>query len=760
MIIRYVKLENILSHERSEVEFPDGIVAIVGPNGAGKSSIIDSIYLALFSDVRPDIRGGRKEFIVMRGRSRGEVVVVFEVEGVRYSVVRELSSSERSSAGLYIINGSDRRLRASGVPNVLSELSRIMGVPTAKDLRNMVRSTIIALQDELTEIIEITEAERKEWILSLLGLSYLEKALDAVKSVVSEKERLKGELSIERRNLVESRGRYDRLLNIKSTIANDIKKVEGELRELQLRRDEISSKLAITSKCISLANYLRMLIIRKRVEELEFREATLRVIDEWDPNRYTHLTTELGREVSRLNSVDSEFRKLLNEASVEFGRPLTTVDELSNLLNELKAKEEELSRSIEYNKALSELYTAYLKRFESSSRCPICGSLINNPKLIKEHLSSERLRLMKLINELEGGRASLRSRIKFAEARVAKLNEISAMRSLIEGRVRELESSVNLLRDKAVKLCNSLPGDVVGNFKSVDECVNKLNELKKELDDVRAELSVLRSKFRDVGIELPSHLSVDGVKGELTNLLRQVGIELGSDLNEVSIDELVGRLLNLQKSLNNDLNTLNNSITDKERVKGSLLGQYERVESDISELSVKIRESEERVKELERRVKVLEVVGSFSSKYLGKDGLIAKELTKTARAELERRTNRILLKLGLRPIEIGDDFNIFINVLGDRLPVKNASGGEKVGIAIAMRLALAELIMGRSPTTLILDEPTVYLDDERRRCIFNIISELARSLKQVIVVTHDEAVIDIANKVIRVENRGGISVVY
>ncbi|MEM3849216.1 MAG: AAA family ATPase, partial [Zestosphaera sp.] len=109
------------------------------------------------------------------------------------------------------------------------------------------------------------------------------------------------------------------------------------------------------------------------------------------------------------------------------------------------------------------------------------------------------------------------------------------------------------------------------------------------------------------------------------------------------------------------------------------------------------------------------------------------------------------------PIEIDDEFQIRVKVLGSTLPISNASGGERVGIAIALKLALAELIIGRSPTTLILDEPTIYLDDERRRQIFEIIKELGKSLKQVIVVTHDESVMNIANKVIKVENVGGVS---
>jgi exonuclease SbcC len=65
--------------------------------------------------------------------------------------------------------------------------------------------------------------------------------------------------------------------------------------------------------------------------------------------------------------------------------------------------------------------------------------------------------------------------------------------------------------------------------------------------------------------------------------------------------------------------------------------------------------------------------------------------------------------------------------------------------------------MDKSPTVLILYEPTVHLDDERRTRIFSIIGELSKSLRQVIVVTHDKKVVDVADTVIRVENICDIS---
>jgi exonuclease SbcC len=116
----------------------------------------------------------------------------------------------------------------------------------------------------------------------------------------------------------------------------------------------------------------------------------------------------------------------------------------------------------------------------------------------------------------------------------------------------------------------------------------------------------------------------------------------------------------------------------------------------------------------------------------------------------------VLARLELREIAINEDYDIFIKIEDGLMPLSNASGGERVAIAIAMRLALAELVMEKAPTVLILDEPTVYLDDERRIEVFNILGELGRNLKQVIIVTHDEKVIDISDTVIRVENIGNI----
>jgi exonuclease SbcC len=60
---------------------------------------------------------------------------------------------------------------------------------------------------------------------------------------------------------------------------------------------------------------------------------------------------------------------------------------------------------------------------------------------------------------------------------------------------------------------------------------------------------------------------------------------------------------------------------------------------------------------------------------------------------------------------------------------------------------------------MILDEPTQNLDAENKARLFEMVREIAGLLEQVIVVTHDEEIIEKADNIVRVHNESGISVV-
>jgi exonuclease SbcC len=100
---------------------------------------------------------------------------------------------------------------------------------------------------------------------------------------------------------------------------------------------------------------------------------------------------------------------------------------------------------------------------------------------------------------------------------------------------------------------------------------------------------------------------------------------------------------------------------------------------------------------------------------------------------------------------------VFVIYQGSEKDIGFLSGGELIALGLAFRLALTIfMIKGRLPM-LILDEPTPFLDEERRRKLVEITANYLRRIPQVIVVSHDDELKDAADRVIFVENVGGIS---
>lgn len=100
--------------------------------------------------------------------------------------------------------------------------------------------------------------------------------------------------------------------------------------------------------------------------------------------------------------------------------------------------------------------------------------------------------------------------------------------------------------------------------------------------------------------------------------------------------------------------------------------------------------------------------------------------------EVRRRSEQILVDVGL----------------GDRLDYYPAklSGGQKQRVAVARALVA-------DPKLILADEPTSALDSQSGRDVVNLLEKLARTRGcPVLMVTHDNRVLDIADRVIRMED--------
>jgi exonuclease SbcC len=80
------------------------------------------------------------------------------------------------------------------------------------------------------------------------------------------------------------------------------------------------------------------------------------------------------------------------------------------------------------------------------------------------------------------------------------------------------------------------------------------------------------------------------------------------------------------------------------------------------------------------------------------------------------------------------------------IDMNSLSGGEKVAVALALRLAIAQMMSSNKLDFIVLDEPTTHLDVEKRKSLVRIISDSFREglgpLSQIIVITHDAEIFE------------------
>jgi exonuclease SbcC len=146
----------------------------------------------------------------------------------------------------------------------------------------------------------------------------------------------------------------------------------------------------------------------------------------------------------------------------------------------------------------------------------------------------------------------------------------------------------------------------------------------------------------------------------------------------------------------------------------------------------------------------------------GKDG-VQKMIRARARPLLERATRDLFERFNLAysDIKIDDNYNIAVIGPSGEQQIEQISGGERVALAIALRLAIAQVLSGRVEV-IIMDEPTTHLDEERRKELVNILSsffrEGGRIIPQMLIITHHPEIVDVADVIYTIKKQDDYSI--
>lgn len=122
MFLKRIELSGFKSFaDKTEMEFVNGITAVVGPNGSGKSNISDGIRWVLGEQSAKSLRGGKMEDVIFAGSDArkavnyGEVSLTLDNEDnalpLEYNEVTVTRRVHRSGESEYLINKQPCRLK-------------------------------------------------------------------------------------------------------------------------------------------------------------------------------------------------------------------------------------------------------------------------------------------------------------------------------------------------------------------------------------------------------------------------------------------------------------------------------------------------------------------------------------------------------------------------------------------------------------------------------------------------------------------------
>ncbi|MBR0472002.1 MAG: AAA family ATPase [Methanosphaera sp.] len=475
------------------------------------------------------------------------------------------------------------------------------------------------------------------------------------------------------------------------------------------------------------------------------------------------------------------------------------IDDLTNKINENNNK-------ISVNKNTLQNTRKSLKDLENTQdTCPICQSEISHEK--HEELSTK---YKQDINELELEIESLvnsnknQERILLEKQNYQKqINNINI--ELLKEKNDNFISLIKEIKELKTKIPEEFKDDelLIKMDEDIEEKENKLNDLKEDSDAYNFAVKRL-SELTDI----------DELKKNV-DLLNEKGSRLKARCHEIIIKYAVKDNLEIQiKRLRNQkdfLNELKGKVTNKEDISNNIKNMTDKItgyaeninkiERDIAELNYdsenydeinkayildkeKLDENNKKITELETEIKKDKETITNKNKELeelekieeeqkhlkdytkmlnklrniySKDG-VQKDLRENVRPLIEKETLDIFNEFDFdyTSLSLDHDYNITLHNKNEELNKDMFSGGEKIVIALALRLGISKVLSKNKTDLLILDEPTIHLDEERRSSLIDIISKI-NFVPQMIVVTHDDEMEALSSNIIKIQKHDGIS---
>lgn len=702
-MLRWIELRNFKAHEELSADFVEGVNFIYGPNGAGKSSLLEAVAVALYGSRWIQKVKTRWADLVRRGAPEASVQLAFVgIDGVEYVVSRRFGQSGTSTSGTYLT--AEGKMVARGDQEVTAAVVKALGLGV----------------DEFANLVYIRQGELRrilaepDYIDRLFRLDEFDELDEIVRDILSE-------VSRRRERAV---GRLEELGKRAEDLAKRSREMEAQLAEA--RRDVEALRPYFQRYKEAEAE---LGALREKAAALEQESKSLKSLAEKLEEELVELDLEIDKKGEELRELDRLERELASlpqpDPSVEarFYEAKKAADVLAStdLALARSFKPEDLEAAYREREELRARRAEIIAKLglirevvkvagrASGGRCPVCGGPLS-PETIKRH-EEEARRLEEELRRVE-----------------AKMFEV-------ESSVRRLERA----REEYLKARDYLALDPEELRRRLEE-LRRLYEEQKKLERTRAELTARLAARRKMEEELKAleakRADVERRLAEARSRLKEVEAELAAlrpRLEELgkAHEELRARAEAYIKAASR--------AEELERQLASIRAEAEKVAKDL--------ETAKRDAEIHGRAE--ERGRSIRAALKDVKPLARRILIDAVNAELNASFLKLRHKEAFRSAELaqieGKYYVVVSRSDGQKFLHTALSIGEANLAALALRVALAKALLGRPPF-LMLDEPTEHLDEIHRRKIVELVRELSRDVKTILVTSHLGEFEEVADK--------------
>ena len=490
----------------------------------------------------------------------------------------------------------------------------------------------------------------------------------------------------------------------------------------------------------------------------------------------THVKSEFGYDDEDMDIVSkniSDFEKDIEESEPLIEKLELEKTEKEKIISELKQKIEKLRAQ---ESMINQLETRKTEMFEYARQkivdigdkneeiegkiqeCEHSFSIISNSGELESQIREGKTELDKIakdILEFSNKQSKLDANVSLAEKLKLKDGKCPVCDSEVDHlneifQIEHIKYETNLIRDS----------------------ITKLEQKQNKIEQKNVELERTVEEQRDAKATLKAN-NVNG-KSDITKLKEE--LESGIKHCEIVSNSLKTKQIVQLASIDMHAKQLSENISKLEEqtqgfdqkifsnLKGELdSNQYSlrRIDTDYGATTARLDSAKKGLEESTSVLKELEIAREYvlrlekiQETVYKVDGPVAKSLRSWALNTISQNASRYLgmLNTKINKIQLQEDtrkIDIICKRGSTKYDLGSLSGGERVTVAIALRLGMAHLLESSRLNFMIMDEPTNFLDAEHKIELVNVLTQLSSMKKldsetplQLLIITHDTEIFE------------------